>query len=127
MRRMCGAGNVVAEERFVRGSLIDPAQVIDGVTRHASNQVPARLALERIDLSGVAEEVRLPLVGVAADESVEILEALSDRPIVKRPDLTGVERWHVVIFAKPRGCVAVVLQDAADGRLILRNDAVVAR
>ena len=75
MRRVRGAGNVVAEERFVRLDLVDAIQVLNGVVGHAGDQVPARLAFEGIDLRGVAEQVRLPLVRVAADEPVEILEA----------------------------------------------------
>ncbi len=84
------------------------------------------LALEGIDLRGVAEQVRLPLVGVAADEPVEVFEAHAGRPLVKRPDLAGLEGRRVVVLAEPRGGVAVVQQDAADGRLVLGDDAVVA-
>ncbi len=106
--------------------LVDAVQVIDGVVGHAGDQVPARLALERIDLGGVAEQVRLPLVRIAADEAVEILEAHAGRPLVERPDLAGGERRRVVILAEPRGGVAVVQQNASDGGLVLGDDAVVA-
>ncbi len=102
-------------------------QVVDGVVGHAGNQVPARLALEGIDLRGVAEQVRLPLVGVAADEPVEILKAHADGPLIERPDLAGRKSRRVVVLAEPRGGVAVVQQDAADGGLVLGDDAVVAR
>ena len=44
-----------------------------------------------IDRRGVAEQVRLPLAGVAADEAVEVLEAHADRPLVERPGLAGLE------------------------------------
>ena len=85
------------------------------VTRFQSG----RLALERIDLRRVAEQVRLPLVGVAADEAVEILEAHAGRPLVERPDLAGREGRRVVVLAEPRGGVAVVEQDAPDRGLVL--------
>ena len=97
------------------------------VVGHAGDQVPAGLALEGIDLRGVAEQVRLPLVRVAADEPVEILEAHAGRPLVERSDLTGAERRRVVVLAEPRGGIAVVEQDATDGGLVLGDDAVVAR
>ena len=75
----------------------------------AGDQVPgARLAEERIDLRGVAEQVWLPLVGVAADEPVEVLEAHADWPLVERAELAGRERGRVVILAEPRRRVAVV-------------------
>ena len=126
MRRVRGAGRVIDEERLARVDLVDAVQVVDGVVGHAGDQVPARLALERIDLGRVAEEVRLPLVGVAADEAVEILEAHAGRPLVERPDLAGREGRRVVVLAEPGGGVAVVLEDAADGGLVLGDDAVVA-
>src|SRR5712692_9807495 len=86
VRRVRGSGNLVAEEWLARINLIDAVQVINGVVGHAGNQVPAGFALEGIDLRRVAEQVRLPLVCVAADEPVEIIEALPDRPILKRSD-----------------------------------------
>ena len=86
-----------------------------------------RLALERIDLRRIAEEVRLPLVGVAADETVEIFEAHAGRPLVERSDLARGEGRRVVVLAEPRRGIAVVEQDAADGGLVLADDAVVAR
>jgi hypothetical protein len=84
--------------------------VVDGVVGHRRDQVPAarRLALEREDLRGVAEQVRLPLVGIAADEAVEVLEAHADGPLVEGPDLAGGEGRHVVVLAEPGGGVAVV-------------------
>src|SRR5438046_8872790 len=127
MRRMRGTGNVVAEERFIRGNLVDPVQVIDGVIRHAGDQIPAGLAIEGIELRRVAKEVWLPLVSVAADEPVEILEALPNGPIIKRPDLTGTEGRHVVVLAEPRRRITIVQQDAADSRLVISDNAVVAR
>src|SRR5438046_3541868 len=127
MRRMRGTGNVVAKERFIRGNLVDPIQVIDGVIRHARHQIPAGLAIEGIDLRRVAKQVWLPLVSVAADEPVEILEALPNGPIIKRPDLTGTEGRHVVVLAEPRRRITIVQQDAAEGRLVLSDNAVVAR
>ena len=79
-----------------------------------------------IDRRGVAEQVRLPLAGVAADEAVEVFEAHAGRPLVERAGLAGLEGRRVVVLAEPRGAVAVLLQDRADGRRILRDDAVVA-
>ena len=87
--------------RLAGRRLVDATQVIDGIISHAGDEVPTRLAIKRINLGGVAEQVRLPLVGVAADETVEILEAHAGRPFVKRPDLAGGKRGYVVILAKP--------------------------
>src|SRR5206468_7663437 len=81
----------------------------------------------RIDLRRVAGQVWRPLVRVTADEPVEVVEALPDRPILKRSNLTGREGRHVVVLAEPRSRVPVLLEDAADGGLVFRDDAVVAR
>ena len=123
---MGGARRVFDEERLRRHRLVEAIEIVDRVVGHAGDQVPARLALEGVDLGGVAEEVRLPLVGVAADEPVEILEAHAGRPLVERPDRARREGRGVVVLAEPGGRVAVVEEDPADRRLVLGDDAVVA-
>ena len=107
-----------------------PARIKDkGGLRRASSssdEVPARLALERINLRGVAEEVRLPLVGIATDEAVEIFEAHAGRPLVEGPDLARGERRRVVVLTEPRRGITIIQQDPADRGLVLGNDAVIA-
>ncbi len=126
MRRMGGAGCVLDEDRLGRVRLVHPRNVVDGIVSHTGDQVPARLAVKGVDLRGVAKQVRLPLVGITADKAVEIFEAQPGRPLVKGPDLAGGKRRSVVIFAEPRGGVAVIKQDPSDGGLVLGDDAVVA-
>ena len=126
--RMGGTGGVLDEQRLGGIGLMHPRHVVDGVIGHRGHQVPAagRLALEGINLGGVTEQVRLPLVGVAAHETVEIFEAHAGGPLIEGPALAGLEGGHVVILAKPGGAVAVVLEQAADRGLIPLDDAVVA-
>ncbi len=127
VRRVGGAGGIFHEEGLGRIDLVHVGDPVDRVVGHAGDQVPlAFLPIERIDLRGVAEQVRLPLVGVATDESVEILEAHAGRPLVERSGLACHEGRRVVVLAEPRGVVAVVEQDPPDGRLVLGDDAVVA-
>ena len=125
VRRVGGARRILDEERLRGHRLIHAIQVIDRVVGHAGDQVPLRFALEGIDLGGVAVEVRLPLVGIAADEAVEVLEAQAGRPFVERSRLAGGEGRGVVVLAEPRRGVAVVEQDPSDGGLVVRDDAVV--
>ena len=128
VRRVRAAGHVVDEERLVRRQRVDPVHVGDRLVGHRGGQVVPRVAEEGIDVRRVAGEVRrLPLVGVAAHEAVEVLEAHADRPLVERPVRAGLEGRRVVVLAEPRRAVAVVLQDPADRRLVLGDDAVVAR
>ena len=124
---MRAARHVIDEERLIRRQRIDLVHVGDGLVRHRGGEVVTGVALERIDVGGVAGEVRrLPLVGVAAHEAVEVLEAHADRPLVEGADGARLEGRRVVVLAEPRGAVAVVLQDLADGGLVFGDDAVVA-
>ncbi len=126
---MRGARRVLDEDRLARVGLVDPRHVVDGVVSHRGDEVPGagRRAEEGIDLRRVAEQVRFPLVGVAANKTVEILETHAGRPLVEGAGLAGGEGRGVVILAEPRRGVAVITQHAADGRLVLADDAVVAR
>jgi hypothetical protein len=119
-------GRVLDEDRLVRLDLMHPRHVVDGVVRHAGHEIPARLAFERVDLRRVAEQVRLPLVGIAADEAVEVFEAHAGRPLVERPGLAGGEGRRVVVLAEPGGRIPVVEQHPADGGLVPFDDAAVA-
>ena len=127
MRRVGAARHVVDEERLVGCDLLELLHVLDGLVGHGRGQVPAGIALEGIDRRRVAEEVRLPLARVAADEAIEILEAHADRPLVERPGLGRLVERRVVVLAEPRGGVAVLLQDGADGAVRPQDDGVVAR
>ncbi len=89
---------------------------------YGRGQVPFRIADVGIDRRGVAEEVRLPLASVSADEAVEVLEAHADRPLVERPVLARLEHRRVVVLAEPRCPIAVVLEDPADGCLVASDD-----
>src|SRR5438128_8704730 len=79
-----------------------------------------------MDLRGIAEQVRRPLVRITADEPVEILEAYAGRPLVKRSDRAGLEGRCIMVLPEPRGGKPVVQEDPANGSLVLGDDAVVA-
>src|SRR5262249_58530973 len=73
------------------------------------------------------KSVRSTLVGVAADEAVEVVEAESGGPQVERPGLAGVPVGDIVVLAEPGGAIAVLLQDLGDGRRVLPHQRVVPR
>src|SRR5208283_2627528 len=120
------AGHVVDKEGLVRGDGVDAIHVLDGFIRLRRGQVPAGMADVGINRRHVAEQVRLPLAGVAPDKPVEVLKAHADRPLVERPVLAGLEGGYIVVLAEPRGAIAVVLEDAANRCLVAGDDAVVA-
>lgn len=99
---------------------------IAGFVGHGGGQVPARLALEGVDGGGVAVQVGLPLAGVAADETVEVIEAQAVRPLVEGAGLSRLVEGRVVVLAEPGGGVAVVLQDRPEGAGFLADHRVVA-
>ena len=107
MRRVRSARHVIDEEWLLGRDRLDLLHVLDRLVGHGRGQVPARLALEGVDGRRIAEQVRLPLAGVTADEAIEILETHAVRPLVEGPGLGRLVERRVVILAKPRGRVPV--------------------
>ena len=83
MRRVRTTGHVIEEERLVRRGRIQLVHILDGLVRHIGDQVVAGLPDPRIDLGMIAEEIGLPLIGLAAHEPIEILKAHSAGPLVE--------------------------------------------
>src|SRR5262249_57287752 len=75
---------------------------------------------------GALEEGGVPLVGVAADEAVEVLEAQPGRPEVERPVLAGVPVGDVVVLSIPRRVVAVAPQHLGHRAAAFGHERVVA-
>jgi len=48
----------------------------------------------------------MPLVGVGADEAVEVFEAKTGRPQIERARLTGLLVGNIMVLAEPRSCYA---------------------
>ena len=100
VRRVGGAGREVDEEGLVRRQrllLRDPGH---GLVGHVLHEVIALFGrLLRLDRRRAFVERGVPLVGLAADEAVEVLEAAAaGRPGVERP--TGLvchtgTSWHL--------------------------------
>ena len=130
-RRMMGsvraARHVIDKERFVGRDLFELLHVLDRLVGHGRGQVPAWVALKGVDGRRIAEQVWLPLAGVAADEAVEVIEAHPCRPLIERPGLARLVEGRVVVLAEPRGRVPVLLQDGADSAVLLPDDRVVTR
>ena len=65
---------------------------------------------------GVLVQRRIPLVGLAADQPVEVLEATAWMgPMIERPGGGGFRYRDLVALAEQRGAVAVELQRRASG------------
>ena len=82
VRRVRGARREVDEERLVgrqRLLVLDPGHRL---VRHVGHEVVVRV-VRQLDLGDAVVEVGRPLVGLAADEAVELVEALVGRPAVE--------------------------------------------
>ena len=126
--RVRATRSVVDEEGLIRRERVHLVHVFDGLVGHRGGQVEAGVSLERVDVGGVSGQVGgLPLVRVTAHEAVEVLEAHPGGPLVEGADGGRLEGGRVVVLPEPGGAIAVVPQDRAERRLVLREEAVVAR
>ncbi len=129
VRRVGRARREVDEERLVgrqRLLLRDPGHRLVGHVRHEVVALFGRLL--RLDRRRALIERRIPLVRLAADEAVEVLEAAAaGRPCVERSDRARLPHRHFVAFAELRGRVAVELQGPRERRDRVGQYRVVAR
>ena len=112
VRRVGRAGREIDEEGLVgrqRLLLRDPGHRLVGHVRHEVVALFRRLF--RLDRRGALVQRRIPLVRLAADEAIEVLEAAAARgPCVERPDRARLPHRHFVAFAELRRGVAIELQ-----------------
>src|SRR5262245_52173440 len=80
----------------------------------------------RFDRLGAVEYCGMPLVGVTADETVEILKSQPRGPQVKRTGLARLPVGYVVVLTVPRCIPAVLFHDFCHGATTLGHDRVVA-
>ena len=82
VRSVAGARAVVQEERLVRGDRLGVADERHRLVGDVLGEVVALLrALRLFDRVVVVHQVRVPLVGLGAQEAVEALEAAPERPL----------------------------------------------
>src|SRR4029453_9224213 len=120
------AGGVIEEERLLRIERVQLIEIGDGLVGHVGGEVVVGIADVRVDARGVAVEIGLPLIGLAAVEAVEIFEAHAAGPLIEGAGLARYIGRRVVILAVPGRGVAVPLGDLTVGRAVLGDDAVVA-
>ncbi len=118
VRRVGRAGREVDEERFIgcqRLLLRHPGHRLVGHVRHEVVALFGRLF--RLDRRGPLVERGIPLVRLAADKAVEVLEpAAAGGPCVERSDRARLPHRHFVAFAELRGRVTVELQGPGQRR-----------
>ena len=128
VRRVGRAGREVGEERLVGHQRLLLAHPLDRVRRQVVVEVVALLRrLVGLDRRRALVERGIPLVGLAAEEAVEVLEAHPGRPLAVRAHRARLPDRDLVALAELRRAVAVELEDLGQRRGRVRPDRVVAR
>ena len=129
VRRVAGAGREIHEERLVGHQRLLLAGPLDRLVRHVLGEVVALLRrLLRLDWRRALVDGRVPLVGFAADEAVEVLEAAAaGRPLIERAHRAGFPHRHFMALAELRRRVAIELERHGERCLVLRQHRRVAR
>ena len=116
MRR---ASRVVDEERLVGRHRLLRLHPVDRLVGHVHGEVVVG-HLRRIDLDQSVVDERIPLVGFATDESVELVETLMGRPAVERARYAGLPGGGLVPLAEGAGAVAIEPQHLRQRRHAVR-------
>ena len=112
-------GRVVDEERLVGRHRLLRLDPVDRLVGHVHGEVVV-LHLRRLDLDRPVVDERIPLVGLAADEAVELVEALVRGPAIERARHAGLPRGGLVPLAEGAGAVAVEPQHLRQRRHAVR-------
>ena len=112
VRRVAGARREIHEERLVGHQRLLLARPLDRLVRHVLGEVIALLRrLLRLDRDRAFVDRRVPLVGFAADEAVEVLEAAAaGRPLIERAHRARLPDRHFMALAELRRRVAIELE-----------------
>src|SRR6266853_130197 len=97
----------------------------DCLIRHISGEVVVRI-VRRLHPDGAVKNCRSPLVGFAADEAIELVEAGVSRPAVIGPRNGYLPRWSLMILSESSGAVSVQAKHFCQRRYTVGPDAVVA-
>ena len=129
VRRMGGTGCEVHEERLVRQQRFLLAAPVDRLVDQILGQVVALFGrLGRRNRRRALIQRRIPLVGLATDEAIEVFEpSATGRPGVERTGRTGLPHRNLVTLSELRRRVPVELERLGQRRLVVGQHRAVAR
>src|ERR1700720_1428267 len=100
MRRVSGARRVIGEQRLVRRGPLLFSNPVDRMIGKIVVEIVVGVADIGLDRFGAFDHRRPPLAGVAAEESVEIVEPHMSWPAIERARLAAFPVWDVVVLAE---------------------------
>ena len=103
------------------------ANPIDGAIGHVVDQNVVGVSERRQNRLRVLEKRRVPVVCVASEESVQVLEAQPAWPLVEGAIRTLQPVGNQVVLAEPRRVLPIADKNVSDGAGALRKDRVVTR
>ena len=109
----------VHEEGLVRRQRLLELHPGDRLVRHVGHEVVVRVPRD-LDRVHAVVEVRRPLVGLAAEEAVELVEPGPRRPAVGRTGGADLPGRRLVVLAEEAGAVAVEAQHLGERRHVVR-------
>ena len=109
----------VHEEGLVRRQRLLELHPGDRLVRHVRHEVIVRVSRD-LDRVHAVVEVRRPLVGLAAEEAVELVEPGPCRPAVGRARRADLPGRRLVVLAEEAGAVAVQPQHLGERRDVVR-------
>ena len=125
VRGVTGAGAEVGEPRLVRRDHLGVLDELDRLVGEVLRQVIALFrGGGRLDGVVVVDQFRIPLVGLAAEESVEPLEAPRQRPMPFGGGQAGLLQWGHVPLAEAVGVVSALGEHFGDQRGVIGDAAV---
>ncbi len=117
---MDGAGGVIHEERLVRCHRLLSFHPVDRLVGHVDGEMVI-LHWRRIDLGHTVVDERIPLIGFAPDEAVELVETLVGGPAVEWARHAGLPGGRLVPLAERTGAVTVESEHFSQWRNAVRN------
>ena len=129
VRRMASAGCEIHEERLVGHQRLLLPHPGDSLVCHVFGKVVSFLGrLRRFHWCGALVDSGVPLVGLATDKSIEILESSAAcRPLVEWTHRAGLPDRYFVALSELRRRVAVQLERHRQRRFVLGQYGAVAR
>ena len=123
MRRVRGTGGEVHHERLVRREALLGVHPRQGLIRHVVGEVVARGLNIGVHTGHAIIYHGMPLVGLPADEAIELVEATAGGPAVEGSGNGTLPGRCLVVLAERTGAVTVEAQHFGHGGDALRTNA----